>query len=130
MSANHNPTSNYLTCQEISDIRGSGGPATKEFIVKTLAKWSLYLQELTVLCADTSNKSVWNWYATMMTNYNFLLDSHGETFIGDLMKLSLSHNIIMLRKHLEFKVYLEESRDGTTNIDADFISELAYGSRR
>ena len=115
-----------LTCQEISDIMGSGGAAPKEFIVNTLSKWGLYLHEITVLCVDTSDKSAWNWIATMKTNYDFLLDPYGDTFIADLMELSLSYNIIMLRQNkgdfsIEFKVYLEESKDGTTNIDADVV---------
>ena len=124
-----NNTKYILTCQEISDIRSSGGPTTKDFIMKTLAKWSLYLRDLTMLCADTSSKSVWNWYITIKTNYDFMLDPSGDTFIADLMKLSLSHNIIMLRQrkddfYSEFKVYLEESKDGTTNIDADMIDAI------
>ena len=115
-----------LTCQEISDIRGSSGTAPKEYIVKTLAKWSLYLHGLTVLCVDTSNKSPWDWYATTKAKYDFLLDPSEDTFIGDLMELSLSHNIILLRQlkdefGSEFKVYLEESKDGSTNIDVDVV---------
>ena len=114
-----------LTCQEISDLMCSGGPAPKEFIVKTISKWGLCLHDLTVICVANS-KGIWNWIATMKTNYDFLLDPHGDTFIADLMKLSLSHNILMLRQQktdfsLKFKVYLGESKDGSTNIDADVV---------
>lgn len=126
MLSNHNPTSNYLTGQEVSDVAFSGGTAPKEFIMKKLAEWCLNLHELTVICVDTDTKSVYDWRVVKRTNYDFLLDPRGDTFIGDLMELSLSHNIIMMRHgkdafSLEFVVYLEESKDGTTNIDADVV---------
>jgi len=126
VSANYNPTSNYLTGQEVSDVAFSGGTAPKAYIMEKLAEWCLHLHELTVICVDTDTKSVYDWLVVKRTNYDFLLDPHGETFIGDLMELSLSHNIILLRQRkdafsLGFVVYLEESKDGTTNIDADVI---------
>lgn len=116
----------YLRGQEVSDVAFSGGVAPKEFIMGTLSKWCLNLNELMVICVDTNTKSVYDWSVTKRTNYDFLLDPPGDTFIGDLMELSLSHNIMMLRQNkgdfsLEFKVYLEESKDGTTNIDADVV---------
>ena len=116
----------YLRGQEVSDVAFSGGTAPKEFIMGTLSKWCLNLDELMMICVDTNTKSVYDWSVTKRTNYDFLLDPSGDTFIGDLMELSLSHNIMMLRQNKgdfssEFKVYLEESKDGTTNIDADVI---------
>ena len=124
--ANHNPTYKYLTMKEISDVAFSGGTAPKKYIVEKLAEWCLHLHELTVVCVDTNTESVYDWIVVKRMNYDFLLDPHGDTFIGDLMELSLSHNIIILRNSkdafsLEFVVYLEESKDGTTNIDADVI---------
>lgn len=135
MSANHNPTSNYLTGQEVSDVAFSGGTAPKKYIMEKLAEWCLHLHELTVICVDTDTKSVYDWIVTKRTNYDFLLDPSGDTFIGDLMELSLSHNIILLRHSkdpfsLEFVVYLEGSRDGTTNIDADVVDAFQKAIER
>lgn len=116
----------YLRGQEVSDVAFSGGIAPKEFIVGTLSKWCLHLDELMVICVDTNTESVYDWRVTKRTNYDFFIDPSGDIFIGDLMELSLSHNIMMLRKSKgdfssEFKVYLEESKDGSTNIDVDVI---------
>ena len=116
----------YLRGQEVSDVAFSGGVALKEFIMGTLSKWCLHLDELMVICVDTNTKSVYDWSVTKRTNYDFFVDPSGDAFIGDLMELSLSHNIMMLRQSKgdfssEFKVYLEESKDGSTNIDADVI---------
>ena len=126
MSTNNNPTYNYLMGQEVSDVAFSGGTAPKEFIMGTLSNWCLHLNELMVVCVDTNTKSVYDYCVTKRTNYDFFLDPSGDSFIGDLMELSLSHNIMMLSRSrgdfsLEFKVYLEESKDGTTNIDADVV---------
>lgn len=116
----------YLKGKEVSDVAFSGGAAPKEFIMGTLSNWCLHLDELMVICVDTNTKSVYDWIVTKRTNYDFMLDPSGDAFIGDLMELSLSHNIMMLSRSrgdfsLAFKVYLEESKDGTTNIDADVV---------
>ena len=116
----------YLKGKEVSDVAFSGGAAPKEFIMGTLSNWCLHLDELMVICVDTNTKSVYDWSVAKRTNYDFMLDPSGDTFIGDLMELSLSHNIMMLSRSrgdfsLAFKVYLEESKDGTTNIDADVV---------
>lgn len=135
MSANYNPAYNYLRGQEVSDVAFSGGVAPKQFIMWTLSKWCLHLDELTLICVDTNTKSVYDWRVTKRTNYDFFVDPFGDTFIADLMELSLSHNIMMLRQSkgnfsLEFKVYLEESKDGTTNIDADVVEAFQKAIRR
>ena len=116
----------YLRGQEVSDVAFSGGVAPKEFIMGTLSKWCLHLDELMLICVDTNTKSVYDWGVTKRTEYDFFVDPSGDAFIGDLMELSLSHNIMMLRRSKgdfssEFKVYLEESKDGSTNIDADVV---------
>ena len=116
----------YLRGQEVSDVAFSGGIAPKEFIMGTLSNWCLHLDELMVICVDTNTKSVYDWRVTKRTEYDFFVDPSGDAFIGDLMELSLSHNIMMLRQSKgdfssEFKVYLEESKDGSTNIDADVV---------
>ena len=125
----------YLSGPEVSDVAFSGGIAPKELIVGTLSHWSLYLHELMVVCVDTNTKSIYDWGVVKRIEYDFFIDPLGDTFIGDLMELSLSHNIIMLRQSKgdfgsEFKVYLEESKDGTTNIDADVVEAFQKAIRR
>ena len=125
----------YLSGPEVSDVAFSGGIAPKELIVGTLSRWSLYLHELMVVCVDTNTKSVYDWGVTKRTEYDFFADPSGDAFIGDLMELSLSHNIMMLSRSRgdfssEFKVYLEESKDGTTNIDVDVVEAFQKAIRR
>lgn len=62
------------------------------------------------------------WYA---------LPNAQESLVSDMAELSLTHTMVgIVTVKYGIGIALVESKDGTTNIDADFISELAYGSRR
>ena len=61
----------------------------------------------------------------------YMLPNAQESLVSDMAELSLTHTIVgIVAVKYGVGIALVESRDGTTNIDADFISELPYGSRR
>ena len=61
----------------------------------------------------------------------YMLPNAQESLVSDMAELSLTHTMVgIIAVKYGVGIALVESRDGTTNIDADFISELAYGSRR
>lgn len=61
----------------------------------------------------------------------YMLPNSQESLVSDMAELSLTHTMVgIVAVKYGVGIALVESKDGTTNIDADFISELAYGSRR
>lgn len=61
----------------------------------------------------------------------YMLPNAQESLVSDMAELSLTHTMVgIVAVKYGVGIALVESGDGTSNIDADFISELAYGSRR
>jgi hypothetical protein len=56
----------------------------------------------------------------------YAFPSDADEFIQDLADASLTHNIAtVVAGWYEYKIYLTESDDGNTNIDADVIDALS-----
>ena len=112
------PASYPLSFQEIALVNCSGGAAPAKYIVETLAQWNLSGDGL-VMNVVSSEGHCYDW---KKQQYIYLFPEDEDQFIQDLADLSLTHNIIALKfEDYEHDVYLEESKDGTTNIDADAI---------
>lgn len=112
------PASYPLNFQEIAIVRSSGGAAPAKYIVETLSQWNLSGDALRMTVVSTEG----HCYDWKKQQYIYLFPEDEDQFIQDLADLSLTHNIIALKfGDYEHDVYLEESKDGTTNIDADAI---------
>ena len=112
------PASYPLSLQEIAIVKCSGGAAPTKYIVETLAQWKLSGDGLVMNVVSTEGHC-FDW---KKEQYIYLFPEDGDQFIQDLADLSLTHNIIGLKyEDYEHDIYLEESKDGMTNIDADAI---------
>jgi hypothetical protein len=107
-----------LTHQEIAVVNCSGGAAPTKYIVETLAKWNLLKCGLVLNVLKTEG----HCYDWTKNHYIYLLPEDGDQLVQDLADLSLTHNIIALKyEDYEYNVFFEESKDGSTNIDAETI---------
>ncbi len=112
------PASYPLTYQEIAVVNCSGGAAPTKYIVETLAQWKLSGAGLVMNVVSTEGHC-FDW---TKNQYIYVLPEDGDQLVQDLADLSLTHNIIALRyEDYEYNVFFEESKDGTTNIDAETI---------
>lgn len=116
-----------LSYQEVSKIYGAGGAAPKSYILDKLSdrKWNLKNNTVIVVEVNTSSKSTYDWCKRAR---NFLIPQWQANFISGLFDLSLTHNILFMEvpesKIMDVysnTIYLEQSKDGTSNIDDEVV---------
>lgn len=116
-----------LSFSEIAMVNSCGGAATSNYIHDTLSKWELKDNGLIVVVMDTHGHA----YDWTKEPYVFLIPKDGEELVKFLSDLSLNHYIMCLKDDdYEYKVYVDESRDGTTNIDADVLDSFLDAFKR
>ena len=94
-------------------------PRTKDDIIKEIGGWNL--KNNGVIASEFRfKKGEWQKWSRA---YVFPCDS--DEFIQDLAEASLTHTILSVGSDwYECKIYLSESKDGSTNIDADVLDAL------
>lgn len=111
-----------LSPHEISRVRGCSGAAPTSFILDRLSKWKLKDNGLIVVVMDTTAMDFCDWKKTSIV---FLIPQEGDELIKFLSEKSLSRNIMFLSdENYEYRMFLEDSKDGTTNIDAETIEAI------
>lgn len=122
-----NETWQALSWREISKIYGNGGSAPKSYILDKLSdqKWNLKNNTVIVVEVNTSSKSAYDWCKRAR---NFLIPQWQANFIAGLFDLSLTHNILFMEGPesnimdvYSNTIYLEQSKDGTSNIDDEVV---------
>ena len=108
----------FLTKRELEWLQT---PHSKESIVRTIGQWKLKKGGVVV---SEVQRCVGDKLEKRSRAYVFPSDS--DEFIQDLADASLTHNIAtVVTEWYEYKIYLNESDDGNTNIDADVIDALS-----
>lgn len=116
-----------LTYSEISWMASWGGADSAD-IVRLIADWKLKNNSLVLWKIRGAGKHP---YDQTKSQTIYLLPEEGEQFIQDLANLSLGHTICLLNnKDYEYRVYVEESLDGKTNIDADVLDAFSDAFKR
>lgn len=117
-----------LSPHEISRVRGCSGAAPTSFILDRLSKWKLKDNGLIVVVMDTTAMDFCDWKKTSIV---FLIPQEGDELIKFLSEKSLSRNIMFLSdENYEYRMFLEDSKDGTTNIDADVLDAFMEAFKR
>jgi hypothetical protein len=94
---------------------------SKESIIRGIEGWKLKNNGVVV---SEVQRRVGNKLEKRSRAYAFPSDA--DEFIQDLADASLTHNIAtVVAGWYEYKIYLTESDDGNTNIDADVIDALS-----
>lgn len=117
-----------LSPHEISRVRGCSGADPTSFILDRLSKWRLKGNGLIVVVMDTTAMDFCDWKKTSIV---FLIPQEGDELIKFLSEKSLSRNIMFLSdENYEYRMFLEDSKDGTTNIDADVLDAFMEAFKR
>lgn len=117
-----------LSPHEIAMVRGCSGAAPTSFILDRLSKWKLKDNGLIVVVMDTTAMDFCDWKKTSIV---FLIPQEGDELIKFLSEKSLSRNIMFLSdENYEYRMFLEDSKDGTTNIDADVLDAFMEAFKR
>lgn len=111
-----------LTWSEITSLtlRVGLGIPKQNTIIDILAEWELGNAGITIYKLFDLDNPKTGWRKQMYGIY--LFPNNKEELIQKLAEMSLNFNIIMLKNEdYSYCVYMEESKDGSTNIDADVI---------
>lgn len=116
-----------LTYSEISWMSSWGGADSAD-IVRLVSDWKLKNSAVVLWKIRGAGKHP---YDQTKSQTIYLLPDEGEQFIQDLAALSLGHTICLLNsKDYEYRIYVEESLDGKTNIDADVLDAFSSAFKR
>ena len=116
-----------MTWHEIADIGYWGKTGSKD-IVAHLKGWNLDGSGLLLWNVRNFGKHHSEWTKQKRI---YLLPNDGDKLIQELASLSLGHTIVLMSyRNYEYDIYVGESQDGTTNIDAEVLDELSLAFKR
>ena len=119
-----------VTEVEVDDMARSGIPDSGR-ILETMEKWGLdgtFNSGIMLWLVKNLDKPRSEWTKCVTI---YLLPEDGEQIIKDLATLSLGYNIVLLSdRDFTHSIYVGESKDGTTNIDAEVLDKLLLAFKR
>ena len=116
-----------MTWHEIADIKYWGKTDSKN-IVAHLKSWNLDGSGLWLWKVRNFGKPDSEWTKQEKI---YMFPKDGDKLIQELASLSLGHTIVLLTyQNYDHNIYVGESQDGQTNIDAEVLDELSLAFKR